>query len=161
MSGGYHPWSKFNAHRWSNLNARRHQSSASSYQASVRTEISGGSDCFFLRFAPVPKREAWRLPPAPSGCTVRRERPAQCRVRIDVLIGRAANRYVWCRPAGDARLDEPLRRFSAHALAQGGCRSSRDAAESLRPLLIAQWSVAVRNGRVWAIAWITCPARLG
>jgi S-adenosylmethionine synthetase len=24
MSGGYHPWSKFNAHRWSNLNARRH-----------------------------------------------------------------------------------------------------------------------------------------
>ena len=23
MSGGYHPWSKFNAHRWSNLNARR------------------------------------------------------------------------------------------------------------------------------------------
>ena len=25
MSGGYHPWSKFNAHRWSNLNARRHE----------------------------------------------------------------------------------------------------------------------------------------
>ncbi len=25
MSGGYHPWSKFNAHRWSNLNARRHR----------------------------------------------------------------------------------------------------------------------------------------
>ena len=24
MSGGYHTWSKFNAHRWSNLNARRH-----------------------------------------------------------------------------------------------------------------------------------------
>ena len=24
MSGGYHPWSKVNAHRWSNLNARRH-----------------------------------------------------------------------------------------------------------------------------------------
>ena len=24
MSGGYHAWSKFNAHRWSNLNARRH-----------------------------------------------------------------------------------------------------------------------------------------
>ncbi len=24
MSGGYHPWSKFNEHRWSNLNARRH-----------------------------------------------------------------------------------------------------------------------------------------
>lgn len=23
MSGGYHTWSKFNAHRWSNLNARR------------------------------------------------------------------------------------------------------------------------------------------
>ena len=23
MSGGYHPWSKFNAHRWSDLNARR------------------------------------------------------------------------------------------------------------------------------------------
>ena len=23
MSGGYHPWSKFNAHGWSNLNARR------------------------------------------------------------------------------------------------------------------------------------------
>jgi len=26
MSGGYHTWSKFNAHRWSNLNARRHAS---------------------------------------------------------------------------------------------------------------------------------------
>lgn len=25
MSGGYHTWSKFNAHRWSNLNARRQQ----------------------------------------------------------------------------------------------------------------------------------------
>ncbi len=24
MSGGYHPWSKFNEHRWSDLNARRH-----------------------------------------------------------------------------------------------------------------------------------------
>ncbi len=23
MSGGYHTWSKFNAHRWSNLNERR------------------------------------------------------------------------------------------------------------------------------------------
>ncbi len=28
MSGGYHPWSKFNAHRWSNLNARRHTEQA-------------------------------------------------------------------------------------------------------------------------------------
>ena len=24
MTGGYRPWSKFNAHSWSNLNARRH-----------------------------------------------------------------------------------------------------------------------------------------
>lgn len=42
---------------------------------------------------------------------------------------------------------EPLPSIDAHALAQGGCRSTRDAAESLRPLLAALWSVAVRYGR--------------
>ena len=36
MSGGYHPWSKFSAHRWSNLNARR-QSIA------LRLKLAGNS----------------------------------------------------------------------------------------------------------------------
>ena len=32
MTGGYRPWSKFNAHSWSILNARRHIDSLRSVQ---------------------------------------------------------------------------------------------------------------------------------
>ena len=35
MSGGYHPWSKFNAHRWSNLNARRQLSNMTEQNVAV------------------------------------------------------------------------------------------------------------------------------
>ncbi len=35
MSGGYHTWSKFNAHRWSNLNERRQLTAASDTQAQL------------------------------------------------------------------------------------------------------------------------------
>jgi hypothetical protein len=40
MTAGYHPWSKFNAHRWSVLNARRHISFGSIY----KTALSVGSE---------------------------------------------------------------------------------------------------------------------
>ena len=35
MSGGYHPWSKFNAHRWSDLNARRQLSNMTEQNVAV------------------------------------------------------------------------------------------------------------------------------
>ena len=36
MSGGYHPWSKFNAHRWSDLNARRQAPKLAAINAALR-----------------------------------------------------------------------------------------------------------------------------
>ena len=52
MSGGYHPWSKFNAHRWSNLNARRQK--------------EGHCARCGVDFAQV--EQGWALPEGKAGC---------------------------------------------------------------------------------------------
>ncbi|MFB6404519.1 lysozyme inhibitor LprI family protein, partial [Pseudomonas putida] len=52
MSGGYHPWSKFNAHRWSNLNARRHsQWAACAAQELKRQDVTLNAEYTRLRKA--------------------------------------------------------------------------------------------------------------
>lgn len=43
MSGGYHPWSKFNAHGWSNLNARRQARARSSGRRGTTSGAAPGN----------------------------------------------------------------------------------------------------------------------